>query len=248
MKRNGIVVGVAAALVALVAATAAVAAGPNGKVLYRFVGQLQSASSGSSLTVAVQGGNRQALGAMLGQSQVQTFTTGEKTVFLKWSNGVPTVVEIGDLAQGDHVAINIRAPRGATLAELLATAPGIVGDHGTTWNTPSKPLYLFRGTLVSTADDKVTVDVKGGNRHALRLLIGQPARQTFTTGGETVFLHWQGRIPTVTSAANLEVGARVIVRIRADKGSTLAQVEATAARRVAEHEPPAQENAQSAQS
>jgi hypothetical protein len=39
----------------------------------------------------------------------------------------------------------------------------------------------------------------------------------------------------------------VIVRIRADRGSTLAQVEATAAKRVAEHEPPAQENAQSAQ-
>jgi len=248
MKRNRIIVGAVTALVALVAATAALAGGPNGKVLYRFVGQLQSAPSGSSLSVAVQGGNRQALQAMLGQSQVQAFLTSPQTVFLKWANGVPAVVRIGDLAQGDYVAINIRAPRDATLAQLLATAPGIVGDHGTTWNRPDKPLYLFRGTLVSTAAGTVTVDVKGGNRHALRLLIGQPARQTFATGGETVFLHWQGRIPTVTSAANLEVGARIVVRIRADKGSTLAQVEATAARRVAEHEPPAQENAQSTQS
>lgn len=248
MKRNKIVVGLAAALMALVAATAALAAGPNGKMLYRFVGQLQSAPSSSSLVVTVQGGNRQALRAMLGQGQAQIFTAGEKTVFLKWSNGVPTVVKIGDLAQGDYVAINIRAPRGSTLAELLATAPGIVGDHGTTWNRPSRPLYLFRGTLVSTADGQVTMDVKGGNRHALRLLIGQPARQTFTTGGETVFLHWQGRIPAVTSAAELEAGARVIVRIRAEHGSTLAQVEATSAKRVAEHEPPAQESAQSTQS
>ena len=248
MKRNRIVVGMAVGLVALVAAGAALAAGPNGKVLYRFVGQLQAAPSGSSLSVAVQGGNRQALQAMLGQGQVQSFATGEKTVFLKWSKGIPTVVSIGDLAQGDYVAINIRAPRGASLAELLATAPGIVGDRGTTLTKPDKPLYLFRGTLVSTTAGSVTVDVKGGNRHALRLLIGQAARQTFATGGETVFLHWQGRIPTVTSAANLEAGARVIVRVRADKGATLAQVEAAAARRVAEHEPPTQESAQSAQS
>ncbi len=248
MKRNRIVVGVAAALVALVAATAAVAAGPNGKVLYRFVGQLQSAPAGTSLTVSVEGGNRHALRAMLGQAQVQTFATGEKTVFLKWANGVPAVVAIGSLAQGDHVAINIRAPRGASLAELLATAPGIVGDHGQTWNRPTKPLYLFRGTLVSAGNGSVTLDVKGGNRPALRLLIGQSARQTFATGDETVFLHWEGRIPTVTQAANLEVGARVIVRIRADRGSTLAQVEATAAKRVAEHEPAAQQNAQNARS
>ena len=248
MKRHRIVIGLAAALVTLVAATAALAAGPNGKVLYRFVGQLQSAPSASSLSVSVQAGNRHALRAMLGQSQVQTFTTGQQTVFLKWSNGVPTVVASGDLAQGDRVAINLRAARGATLAELRAPAPGIVGDHGTTWNNPSKPLYLFRGTLVSSTDGAVTVDVRGGNRHALRLLIGQPARQVFATGGETVFLHWQGRIPSVTSASSLEVGARVIVRIRADRGSTLAQVEATAAKRVAEHEPPAQENAQNAHS
>jgi hypothetical protein len=248
MKRNRILVGVVAALVALVAATAALAAGPNGKVLYRFVGQLQSPPAGTSLTVTVQGGNRHALHAMLGQGQTQVFATGEKTVFLKWAKGIPAVVAIGDLAQGDHVAVNIRAPRGASLAEVLATQAGTVGDHGQTWNRPTKPLYLFRGTLVSAGNGSVTVDVKGGNRHALRLMIGQPARQTFATGEETVFLHWEGRIPTVTQASSLEVGGRVIVRIRADRGSTLAQVGATAAKRVAEHEPPAQESAQSAQS
>lgn len=248
MKRSGIVVGVAAALVALVATTAAVAAGPNGKVLYRFVGQLQSAPAGSSVILTVQGGSRHALRAMLGQGQVQAFTTNERTVFLKWAYGIPAVVGIGDLAQGDRVAVNIRAPRGSSLADLLATAAGTVGDQGQTWQRPAKPLYLFRGTLVSAGGSSVTVDVKGGSRNALRLLIGQQARQSFATGGETVFLHWEGRIPTVTQAANLQVGARVIVRVRADRGSTLAQVEATAAKRVAEHEPPTREAAQSAQS
>ena len=89
--------------------------------------------------------------------------------------------------------------------------------------------------------------MKGGDRRALRLLIGQSAQQTFTTGGETVFLHWQGRVPTVTSAAGLKLGDRVIVRIRAAQGSSLADVETTPARRVAEHEPAAQEAAQNAQ-
>lgn len=248
MNRSRIVLGAAAALIALVAATAAVAAGPNGNVLYRFVGQLQSAPAGASLTVTVQGGNRHALRAMLGQSQAQTFTTNEKTVFLKWANGIPAVVGIGDLATGDRVAVNIKAPRGTSLTDLLATAAATVGDHGQTWHRPAKPLYLFRGTLVSAGTGMVTVDVKGGNRNALRLLIGQPARRSFATGGETVFLHWEGRIPAVTRASDLEVGARVIVRVRADRGSTLAQVEATAAKRVAEHEPPAQEAAQNAQS
>jgi hypothetical protein len=247
MKRNTIVSILATALVALVGATAAVAGGTHGKTLYRFVGQLQSTPSSPSLTVAVQSGNGPALRALLGQSQVQTFSTGERTEFLKWSQGIPAVVSIGDLAKDDYVVINIRADRGATLADLEATAPGIVGDHGPTLNPPNKPLYLFRGTLVSTADGKVTVDVKGGDRRALRLLIGQPAQQTFTTGSETVFLHWQGRVPTVTSATGLKVGDRVIVRIRAAQGTSLADIEATPARRVAEHEPAAQEAAQNAQ-
>lgn len=248
MKRTTIVVALVTAVAALAAASAAFAGDSHGRTLFRFVGQLQSAPAGSTLTVTVQGGNRPALRAMLGQSQTQSFATGPRTEFLKWSNGVPTVVTIGSLAQGDYVAVNVRAGRDASLADLLATPAGIVGDHGPTLVKPDKPLYLFRGTLVSAAGGTVTVDVRGGNHRALRLLIGQPSRQAFATGAETVFLLWQGRVPTVTDAAHLKVGDRIVVRIRADRGASLAEVEATAARRVAEHEPPAQEAAQSAQS
>ena len=88
MKRSTIVVAVAAVLATLVAATAAFAGESNGKTLYRYVGQLK-ATSGSSVTVTVQNGNRPALRSLLGQSQEQTFATGEKTVFLKWTNGIP---------------------------------------------------------------------------------------------------------------------------------------------------------------
>ncbi len=71
----------------------------------------------------------------------------------------------------------------------------------------------------------------------MRLLIGQGASQTFTTGGETIFLLWQGRVPTVIDLSQLKVGDKVAVRVRADKGSTLAQVESTPAVHVGDREP-----------
>ena len=114
MKRSTIVVAVAAVLATLVAATAAFAGESKGNTLYRYVGQLK-ATSGSSVTVTVQNGNRAALRSLLGQSQEQTFATGEKTVFLKWTNGIPKVVGIGDLAVNDYVTVNARADRDASL-------------------------------------------------------------------------------------------------------------------------------------
>lgn len=246
MKRSTIIVAVAAVLATLVAATAALAGESKGNTLYRYVGQLK-ATSGSSVAVTVQNGNRAALRSLLGQSQEQTFATGEKTVFLKWTNGVPKQVGIGDLAVNDYVTVNVRAVRHASLDAVKSTPAATVADRGQTLNKPDKPLYLFRGTFVSTDGGKVTIDVKGGNRHALRLMIGQGAQQTFSTGPETVFLHWAQRIPTVIDASKLKVGDRIVIRIRADRGATLAAVEATPAKRVADREPRSQEANQSAQ-
>jgi hypothetical protein len=250
MKRSTIVVAFAAVLATLVAATAAMAGGPQGKTLFRYAGQLK-ATSGSSVTVTVQNGNRPALRSMLGQSQDQTFATDttseKKTVFLKWTDGIPKVVAYSDLAINDYVTVNVRAERDASLDTIKGTPAGIVADHGSTLNKPDKPLYLFRGTFVSATDSTVTIGVKGGNHHALRLMIGNGATQTFATGPETVFLHWAHRIPTVIDAKGLHEGDRIIIRVRADRGSTLAEVEATAARRVADREPKSQEATQSAQ-
>jgi len=247
MKRSTIVVAFATVLATLVATTAAFAGGPNGNTLFRYVGQLQSTNGTSSVTVTVQNGNRLALRSMLGQGQVQTFATGDKTVFLKWTGGIPKQVGIGDLAANDYVTVNVRADHGASLDTIKGTPAGIVADRGQTLNPPNKPLYLFRGTFVPTADGKVTIDVKGGNRNALRLMIGQPAQQAFSTGPETVFLHWEHRIPTVIDAAGLKAGDRIVIRVRADRGATLTEVEATAARRVADREPKSQESNQNAQ-
>ena len=209
----------------------------GGKVHYAFVGQLTAVPSNGGVSITVEGGNRAALRAMLGAPVTQTFAYGSSTEFLKWSDGIPTVVQAGDLAVGDYVRVNVRAARGASLADIEAQDAGIIGDHGTTLNPPSQPLYLFRGTLSTVGSSSVTVHVAGGNARALRLLIGSSADESFAYGDSTIFLLWQGKVPTVIDAAHLKVGDRIVVRIRADKGSTLAQVESTAAVHIGDREP-----------
>jgi hypothetical protein len=224
---------------ALLATGAAFAGNGPAKMRYTFLGQLTATPANGGVSITVEGGTRAALRAMLGQPVTQTFAFGENTEFLKWSGGVPTIVQAGDLATGDYVRVNVRAPRGSSLAELEQQPAGIVGDHGTTLSTPDNPLWLFRGTLTSATSTAVTVHVAGGDRRAIKLLLGQSADQTFTVGGETIFLLWQGKVPTVIDASKLVPGDRIVVRIRAAKGSSLAQIEATAANHVNDREPAA---------
>ena len=224
---------------ALLATSAAFAGNGPAKMRYSFLGQLTATPANGGVSINVVGGTRAALRAMLGQPVTQTFAYGANTEFLKWAHGIPTIVQAGDLAAGDYVRVNVRAARGATLAEIEQQPSGIVGDHGTTLDTPDNPLYLFRGTLSSATSTAVTVHVTGGDHRALKLLVGQSADQTFTVGGETIFLLWQGKVPTVIDASKLVVGDKIVVRIRAPKGSSLAQIEATAANHIGDREPAA---------
>jgi hypothetical protein len=224
---------------ALLATGAAFADNGSGKMRFSFLGKLTATPANGGVSITVEGGTRAALRAMLGQPVTQTFAYGANTEFLKWSDGVPAIVQAGDLAAGDYVRVNVRAPRGSSLAEIEQLPAGIVGDHGATLNTPDKPLWLFRGTLTSATSTAVTVHVTGGDRRAIKLLLGQSADQTFTVGSETIFLLWQGKVPTVIDASKLVPGDRIVVRIRADKGSSLAQVEATAANHIGDREPAA---------
>ena len=221
-------------------ATAAWSGGPA-KVEYAFSGRLLAdpPSGANSISVSVETGNRRALRAMLGASQNQAFSVGSHTEYLLWSKGIPKVVTIDDLKQGDWVTVRIRAPQGSTLGAIEGTNAGIVADRGPNPGFAKLPLWLFRGTLASpAANGKLTLHVNGGNRRALRKLLGQSRDQTFSYGDATIFLLWQGKVPTVISAADLKVGERVTVRIRAPFGSTLGQIENTPARHVGEHEPP----------
>jgi hypothetical protein len=235
-------VAVAAALVA--AGSALADNGPSPArghgIPYAFVGQLTTVPANGALSLTVEGGNRPALRAMLGQSVAQTFAYGAGTEFLQWSKGIPTIVQPGSLAVGDYVRVNIRAPYGAALSSIEQMPPGIVGDHGSTLYKPTQPLYLFRGTLTSVGTTSVAVHVDGGDRRAMRLLIGQSSDQNFTFGDQTIFLLWQGKVPTVIDAAQLKVGDRIVVRIRADRHSTLGQVESTPAVHIGDREPASQ--------
>ena len=242
MRTKSILAAVLVAATALVLAGAASAGShhqrhvPRG-VRYTFVGQLTAAPANGGVSIVVAAGNRPALRAMLGAPVTQTFAYGASTEFLQWSKGVPAVVQPGQLSTGDYVRVNIRAQRGSSLATLEATDSALVGDHGSQLFKPSLKLYLFRGTIASVTDTSITVNVTGGNHAAVRLMLGQSSTQTFTTGGSTIFLLWQGKVPTVIASSQLKVGDTVVVRDRATKNSTLAQVEANAARHVGEHEP-----------
>jgi hypothetical protein len=238
-KRTSILV-LAIVAVALLAAGAAQGRGPGG-AHYIFRGHLNATppANATSISLTVEGGNRLALRTMLGSSVTQNFAVGTATEFLKWSHGVPTVVHANDLAAGDWVVVNVRAPARASLSEVESHPAGVVSDRGAKPNPPAQPLYLFGGKLAGPAGtSNVTLDVRGGNRRALRLLLGTQGQQSFTFGPETIFLLWQGKVPTVISPAQLKVGDRVTVRIRAPQGSTLAQVESTPAVHIGDHEPP----------
>jgi hypothetical protein len=225
----------AAALLAVPAALA-----NNGHLVrYSFLGQLTSTPSNGGVSINVQGGNKIALRAMLGAPVTQTFAYGTNTEFLKWSKGVPAIVQPGDLSTGDFVWVHVRAPRGAALADIERNQAGIVGDHGTQLFQPGKPLYLFRGKLTAVNTNTVTVDVTGGNHLALKLLVGQAKTESFTFGDGTIFLLWQGKVPTVIDASKLVIGDRIVVRIRAEKGASLAQVASTAANHIGDREPAA---------
>jgi hypothetical protein len=229
----------AAATAALAGVVAATAGAAGGGIAYSFLGKLSAAPSGGHVSISVEGGNRPALRALLGSSVAQTFAYGDKTEFLQWTNGVPKVVQADDLKAGDYVRVNVRAPRGSSLDTIESTAAGLIGDRGTQLNRPDNPDYLFRGTVASVGSS-VSVDVRGGNRRALRLLLGSSRTQTFAVGDSTIFLHWQGKVPTVTQLADLKAGDKVAIHVRAQAGSTLGQVESAPAARVAEHEPASQ--------
>jgi hypothetical protein len=237
MRRRLIVLALAVLGCVALAATATAARGGKGK-LFQFRGEVVAASS-TSVQITVEGGNHAALRAMLGQSQNQTFTLGSTSEVLVWHRGVPSVGSSSDLKTSDWVQVNVRAKPGSSLSEIEANPAGIVGDHGANPGKAGKPLFLYRGTYAgSPTAGKINVDVKGGNRLALRKLIGQSSStQTFSYDDNTIFLLWQGKVPTVISPSDLKAGDRITVRIRAARTSSLSEIESTPARHVGEHEP-----------
>jgi hypothetical protein len=225
---------------------AATALGGDKGQLYQFRGDVVSASS-SSLQISVTGGNHLALKTLIGQSQNESFSLGAKTEVLVWSNGVPHVGSVADLKQGDDVTLNVRAKGGSSLADLLATPVATVADRGAPNAGGGKPLFLYIGTVAGgQSGGHVSLHITSGNWRGLRTMLGQASvDQTFSYDNGTIFLLWQGRVPTVIDPSQLKAGDRITVRVRAARDATLAQVEATPATHIGDHEPGQPETATS---
>jgi len=190
----------------------------------------------NSLLVDVAGGNRRALRLMGGQSSAQSFAVGPRTQYLRWAHGVPTVVSQSNLAEGDQLTVRIRAPRGSSLAQVEATPANVVSDRGPNPRRPAKPLWLFKGTLNAPASGgRVSIHVLDGNYRALKAMLGQGQDQSFAYSRRTIFIRWQGRVPTLISPSQLAVGERINIRIRARGHASLGEVESTPANHVAAH-------------
>lgn len=240
MKRTTL--GLLAVLTVAVAVAAGAAVATNGPrtVEFTFTGRLLAdpASNATSLSVNVKTGNRIALQKLVGSGSNQNFSVDADTEFLLWAGGRPSVVSIDALTAGDLVTVRTRAPHDSTLAQVAATPAKVVADRGLNPGKPHRALWLFRGTLNGPASTStLSIHVLDGNHRALRSMLGAPVDETFTFDGHTVFILWQGRVPTVISPTQLTSGDRISVRVRAPRGATLAQVGATPANHVAEHEP-----------
>ena len=111
---------------------------------------------------------------------------------------------------------------------LALTAVAAVGLGATGSIAASKQglvEYHFRGELAATPPPNsasLLVDVAGGNQRALRLMVGQPSGQSFAVDSNTEYLRWVHGVPTVVQQSNLVEGDQLVVRIRAQRGSTLA--------------------------
>jgi hypothetical protein len=206
---------------------------------YVFNGRLLAdAGSSPTLYLDVKGGNHAALRKMIGKSDDQNFAVDSNTEYLRWSHGVPTVVPESNLAAGDVVSLNVRADRAASLEAIESTAARTVSDRGANPRFSQQPLWLFVGTLdAPAADGKLTLHIQSGNWLSLHAMLGQALDQTFKYDKNTIFVLWQGRVPTLISPSQLKVGDRISVRIRAPRRDSLAQAEQVPANHVGDHEP-----------
>src|SRR5262249_51532540 len=142
-----------------------------------------------------------------------------------------------DLHQGDWLNVRVRARAGSSLQEIENTPAATVADRAAPGR--ARPLWLFEGAVPGPqSGGRIALHVDSGNWKALHVMLGQPLDQSFSYDDGTIFLLWQGRVPTVIDPSQLRPGDRITVRIRAPRDATLVQIEATPANHVGDHEPP----------
>ena len=128
------------------------------------------------------------------------------------------------------------------LTFLALVALGVIGlgASGSVAASQANVPFIFRGELIAdppSGSASLLLDVEGGNRRALRLMVGQSSAQSFAVGPNTQYLRWSRGVPTVVSQDNLAEGDQLTIRVRAPRSSSLAQVESTPAALVSDHGP-----------
>ena len=103
--------------------------GHAGKPLWLFIGTLNSPAAGGKVAIHVQSGNWLALRKMLGQPLDESFSYGNRTIFILWRSGVPSLISPSQLKVGDRISIRIRAPRVDSLQQAELVPATHVGDH-----------------------------------------------------------------------------------------------------------------------
>ncbi len=103
--------------------------GHAGKPLWLFIGTLNSPAAAGKVAIHVQSGNWLALRKMLGQPLDESFSYGNRTIFILWRSGVPTVISPSQLKVGDRISIRIRAPRVDSLQQAQLVPASHIGDH-----------------------------------------------------------------------------------------------------------------------
>jgi hypothetical protein len=239
MRRQLAYLSLVALAVLTAGASSTLAARSTGTITYQFNGRLLAdAGHSSSLFVDVRGGNHAALRKLIGQGRTQQFAVDANTRYIRWENGIPSVVDESALLAGDRVSVFVSAARTASLRDIEATPARRVADRGPEGGHALRPLWLFIGRLNAPAGGgHFTLHITNGNLRALRAMLGQPLDQTFTYDSHTIFVLWQGGIPHVIQADQMVVGDRISVRIRAPRRYSLGQVEAVPANHVGDHEP-----------
>jgi hypothetical protein len=105
------------------------APGHAGKPLWLLVGELNAPAAGGKVSIHVQSGNWLALRKMLGQPLDESFSYGNRTIFILWRSGTPTVISPSQLKVGDRISIRIRAPRVDSLQQAEQVPATHIGDH-----------------------------------------------------------------------------------------------------------------------
>jgi hypothetical protein len=215
-----------------------------GGQLYIFKGTVAApASSTTPLQVAVTGGNRPALKALVGNTATPlSFTVDGRTAYIAWTastrGNAPTAITADALKVGDPVHMRIRARYGAPLANLLARPTRSVNDFAAAQLVAGR-MFVFQGRAlaVDTTAKTITIDIHRGNWNALNALLGQPSTETYHYDAATQFLSWNKRAPHTFDPAAIKPGDPITLRTRATWNTPLANLLAAPLWKVNDHEP-----------